>query len=145
MYHILRFSPLLLQCRTPYAVIHGLVLLLMGIMMPETCWDRSFIINIGLVATRWFIVLCAHSLRHSCTQPQPAQPVQNTICSNTRSCFPDDGHKDARNVLRLKFDNIYRISCILLVSLSSSYVHDARSQEPKISTLPNLYLSNNYV
>jgi len=29
------------QCRTPYAVIHGLVLLKMGIMMPETCWDRQ--------------------------------------------------------------------------------------------------------
>jgi len=25
------------KCRTPYAVIHGLVLLMMGIMMPETC------------------------------------------------------------------------------------------------------------
>jgi len=25
------------QCRTPYAVIHGLVPLMMGIMMPETC------------------------------------------------------------------------------------------------------------
>jgi len=25
------------QCRTPYAVVHGLVLLMMGIMMPETC------------------------------------------------------------------------------------------------------------
>jgi len=25
------------QCRTPYAVIHGPVLLMMGIMMPETC------------------------------------------------------------------------------------------------------------
>jgi len=25
------------QCRTPYAVIHGLILLMMGIMMPETC------------------------------------------------------------------------------------------------------------
>jgi len=35
--HISRFFPLLLQCRTPYAVIHGLVLLMMGIMMPETC------------------------------------------------------------------------------------------------------------
>ena len=29
-----------------------------------------------------------------------AQPVQNTICSNTRSCSPDDGHNDARNMLR---------------------------------------------
>jgi len=25
------------QCRTPYAVINGLVLLMMSIMMPETC------------------------------------------------------------------------------------------------------------
>ena len=25
------------QCRTPYAVIHGLDLLMMGIMKPETC------------------------------------------------------------------------------------------------------------
>ena len=31
------FFPLLLQCRTPYAVIHDLVLPVMGIMMPETC------------------------------------------------------------------------------------------------------------
>jgi len=45
------------QCRTPYAVIHGLVLLMMGIMMPETCSYRSLIINIGLVASCWFISL----------------------------------------------------------------------------------------
>jgi len=45
------------QCRTPYAVIHGLVLLTMGIMMPETCWDRSLIINIWLVASYSFLSL----------------------------------------------------------------------------------------
>ena len=45
------------QCRTPYAVIHCLVLLVMGIMMPETCWDRSLIINMELVASCWFIPL----------------------------------------------------------------------------------------
>jgi len=27
------------QCRTPYAAVHTLFLLMMGIMMPETCWD----------------------------------------------------------------------------------------------------------
>jgi len=37
--------------------MHGLVLLMMGIMMPETCVDRSLIINIGLVASCWFISL----------------------------------------------------------------------------------------
>ena len=59
------------QCRTPYAAVHTLVLLTMGIMMPKTCWDKSLIINIRLVASCWFL------------------------------------------------------------SLSSPYVHDARSQEPK--------------
>jgi len=43
------------QCRTPYAAVHSLVLLKMGIMMPETCCDRSLIINIRLVASCWFL------------------------------------------------------------------------------------------
>ena len=43
------------QCRTPYAAAHTLVLLMMGIMLPETCWDRSLIINIRLVASCWFL------------------------------------------------------------------------------------------
>ena len=46
------------QCRTPYAAVHTLVLLMIGIMMPETCRDKSLIINIRLVASRWF--LCLH-------------------------------------------------------------------------------------
>jgi hypothetical protein len=37
------------QCRTPYAAVHTLVLLMMGIMMPEACWDKRLIINIRLV------------------------------------------------------------------------------------------------
>jgi len=45
------------QCRTPYAAVHSLVLLKMGIMMPETCWDRSLTINITLIASYWFISL----------------------------------------------------------------------------------------
>ena len=43
------------QCRTPYAAVHTLVLLMMGIMMPETCWDKSLVINIRLVASCWFL------------------------------------------------------------------------------------------
>ena len=31
------FVPLLLQCRTPYAAVHTIIILMMGIMMPETC------------------------------------------------------------------------------------------------------------
>ena len=45
------------QCRTPYAVVHTLVLLTMGIMVPETCWVKSLIINIKLVASCWFFSL----------------------------------------------------------------------------------------
>ena len=52
------------QCRTPHAVVHGLVLLMMGIMMPETCWDRSLIINIGLVASCWFLSLHPSFMMH---------------------------------------------------------------------------------
>jgi len=40
--------------RTPHAVGHGLILLMMGIMMIETCWGRTLIINIELVASCWF-------------------------------------------------------------------------------------------
>jgi len=55
--HVFRFFPLLLQCRTPYAVAHSLVLLKMGIMMHETCWDRRLTINIRLVASCWVLSL----------------------------------------------------------------------------------------
>jgi hypothetical protein len=44
-------------CTTAYAVIHNLVLLKMGIMMAETCWDKYLRINIRLVAS------CSFSLR----------------------------------------------------------------------------------
>jgi len=52
------------QCWTSYAVIHGLVLLMMGIMMPETCWDSSLTINIGLVASCWFLSLQPTFMMH---------------------------------------------------------------------------------
>ena len=58
------FFPLLLQCRTAYAVVHGLVLLMMGIMMPETCWDRSLIVNIRLVVSCWFLSLHPTFMMH---------------------------------------------------------------------------------
>jgi len=53
--HILWFFPLLLQCRTPYSVVQSLLLLKMGIVMPETCWDRSLIINIRLVVSLFIL------------------------------------------------------------------------------------------
>ena len=45
------------QCRSPYAAVHTLFLLMMGIMMPETCWDKGLIINVTLVASWWYLSL----------------------------------------------------------------------------------------
>jgi len=82
--------------------------------------------NLHTVHTAYDPALHNHSQHNLCRTP--------TICGSTRSCSLDDGHNDVRNMLRLKFDNKHRVRCNLLVSLSSSYVHDARSEEPKIYT-----------
>ena len=43
---------------------HTLVLLMMGIMMPETCWGKSLILNIRLVASCWFLSLHPTFMMH---------------------------------------------------------------------------------
>ena len=77
------FVPLLLQCRTPYAAVHTLVLLMMGIMMPETCWDKCLIINIRLVASCWFLSLHPtadlSNLHHACTNSINADICQTSV------------------------------------------------------------------
>ena len=65
------------QCRTPYALAHGLALL-MGIMMDETSWDRSLIINIRLVASCWFISL--HPAFHDARWQEPKTWVKHVEC-----------------------------------------------------------------
>jgi len=92
-------------------------------------WFSALVV---LVVVVWScVVSCVHlhtvhtahdTAPHNHTKPQPTQTVQNTTCGSTRSCSPDDGHNDVRNMLRWKFDNKYRICCILLVSVSSPYV-----------------------
>ena len=52
------------QCRTPYAAVRTLVLLMMGIMIPETCWDKSLVINVRLVASCWFLSLHPTFMMH---------------------------------------------------------------------------------
>jgi hypothetical protein len=42
----------------------------------------------------------AHNWRSSSTRPQPAIPVLHIICGSSLHCTPDDGHTDARNMLR---------------------------------------------
>ena len=92
-----------------------------GIMMPIIRRTRVCTAAYGVLHWLWWLWLCgagtqavctvkvtvrlsnlhsAHSLRPTSTQPQPSQPVQNTICGSAHSCSPDDGHNDARNMLR---------------------------------------------
>jgi len=67
------------QCRISHAVFHGLVLLMMGIMMPETCWDRSLIINTWLVASRWFLSLHTTFMMHGQRNLKPSKCIIHSI------------------------------------------------------------------
>jgi len=60
--------------------------------------------------TRLFKTVCgvclvvahgAHCLRPSSTRSQPTQPGKHHTHSLKQSCSPDDGHNDARNMLRI--------------------------------------------
>ena len=75
------------QCRTPYAVIHGLVLLMMGITVPETCWDRSLIINISLVASCWFLFLHPTFMMHGHKSLKFKKSSLLVCCGRIGSCL----------------------------------------------------------
>jgi hypothetical protein len=45
------------QCWTSYPVVHYIVLLIMGILMPEKFWAKEHGIKFRCVASSWFIIL----------------------------------------------------------------------------------------
>jgi hypothetical protein len=45
------------RCWTSYAVVRYIVLLMMGILTLETCWDKEHWINFICVASSWFFAL----------------------------------------------------------------------------------------
>ena len=90
------FVPLLLQCRTPYVAVHTLVLLMMGMMMPKTCWDQSFIINIGLVASCWFLSLHPMFMMHGHTSLRWTIDLHSTVALQSHCRFNGPSSK-ARN------------------------------------------------
>jgi len=70
------------------------------------------------VCRLWLAVVlgsCVVSSVHTAHDTAPHNHSQHNQCSSTRSYSTDDAHNDARNMLRWKFDNKHRISCILLV------------------------------
>jgi len=99
-------------CRTPHAVINDHVLLMMGIMVAETCWDRSLIINIWLVASCWFLSLHPTFMMHghkslkflvlykavlTCAVTSPARSLGKSVC--------DQGLVDHGSTLRRSSPN----------------------------------------
>ena len=81
------------QCRTPYAAVHTLVLLMMGIMMPKTSWDKSLKINIRLVASCWSL---SSPYVHDARSQGPKfffllyLPIAVKDCIFDWQCFNDD-------------------------------------------------------
>jgi len=69
-----------------------------GIIMPIIRRTRLCTTAYGVLHWLCWPWLCEAG--PSSTQSQPAQPVQNIICGSTQSCSHDDGHNDARNMLR---------------------------------------------
>jgi len=59
--------------RTPHAVGHGLILLMTGIMMPETCWDRKFDNKHRISCI--LLVLSFHHKLHNITE------TRTTLCT----------------------------------------------------------------
>jgi len=70
------------QCKTPYAAVHTIVLLMLGTMMPSRTLNFT----------------SAYSFHTSSTETQPPLPMQNTICGNAHYCSLDDGNNDARRI-----------------------------------------------
>ena len=77
--------------RTPHAVRHGLILLMMGIIMPKTCWDRKFdnkhrirsilfLLSLHLVR---FVCVILHLLHvHISFQSELIHDNRNITCSS---------------------------------------------------------------
>jgi len=59
----------------PYAVVQRHVLLKMGLMMPETCWDRRLTIKIRFVACCWFLSL-HHIFGYFCFEASMLAPAR---------------------------------------------------------------------
>ena len=78
------------QCRTPFAAVLTIVLLMIGIMMPETCWD-NLIINIRLVASCWSLSLHPKFMMHG-HKSLKSLPLSRRLTSTTNTT-PDHSYQ----------------------------------------------------
>ena len=101
------------QCRTPYAAVHSLVLLMMGIMMPETCWDKSLIINVRLVASCWFLSLQPTFMMHGHTSLKKCINWSEKFALTPRSTL----FYNLCLVARVAFYFVFSVICIVPTSV----------------------------
>ena len=85
-----------------------------------------------------FTVLATYNAApHIRYQPHPAEPAHYTICSNAGLCSPEDGHNNARNMLRQKLTiNIRLLHLLVFFSLHKLQYYSLR----KLSLHINLHL-----
>ena len=76
---------------------------------------------------------------HTSLYPLQLQPGQNTIGSDTQFCCPDDGRKDARNMLRSNWlpTNLYLLHLVGLTFICLYQMHG----HSDIKFVPSLLLS----
>jgi hypothetical protein len=103
------------QCRTPYAVVHNLDLLMMGTMMPKTCWDRSLIINIRLVASCWFLSLRLTFMMHGHKSPKFAFLFFGSLTVMEDRSQPEIIIKLFASLIHSRHSDLIRVQHLLLL------------------------------
>ena len=153
------------RCDSQMFIINFCLNMFRGSLCPSSGEQRPCVTAYDVL--RWFcwmwlvavvgccVVGCEHCGGYcsQCSHPtmQCPKTATNHIQQNQRStsyavthglCSPEDGHNDARNMLRQKLIiNIWllHLDGFLSLSLSSHFAHAARSQEPKT------YYSESYI
>jgi len=120
------------------AVIHGLVLLTMGIMMPETFWDRSLIINIRLVASCWSLFL------HPIEKNVHNSVLKYTLLSyfNEILIFGTDFRRIFRYKIFWKFVQ-WESKCSMCVEIQADRHVEANSHFSQLCKRPDKYITYN--
>ena len=80
-----------IKCWKPYAAIYSLVLLKMGVVVPETCW-----VNVLLIKK---LIIFASSWSYSSIHIKDARSYEHQICSRSPKVLKSLWTPDWRNIL----------------------------------------------
>jgi len=113
----------------------------------------SALVVLAVVVWKW-VASCVHYVKvtvqlsrtvtFSSTQPQPAQPVQTTICGSTRFWSPDDGKMVGESCWdRSLIINIRLVASCWFLSLHTTFMkHGHKSPKFSLPYLPQISLCN---